>query len=94
VHVILLDNGRSALRDQGLGGLLKCIDCGSCYSECAALAAKCKWSEVVLTPKGMALGLVQGRLAPLSSALAMSDFVCPVGLDAKGVVDMLTQVKC
>jgi len=42
----------------------------------------------------MALGLVQGRLAPLSSALAMSDFVCPVGLDAKGVVDMLTQVKC
>jgi L-lactate utilization protein LutB len=94
VHVILLDNGRSALRDQGLGDLLKCIDCGSCYSECAALAANCKWSEVVLTPKGIALGLVQGRLAPLSSALAMSDFVCPVGLDAKGVVDRLTQVKC
>ena len=56
--------------------------------------AKCKWSEVVLTPKAIALGLVQGRLASLSSAVAMSDFVCPVGLDAKGVVDMLTQVKC
>jgi L-lactate utilization protein LutB len=94
VHVILLDNGRSALRDQGLGTLLKCIDCGACYGECAALAAKCKWSEVVLTPKAIALGLVQGRLAPPSSALAMSDFVCPVGLDAKGTVEMLTQVKC
>jgi L-lactate utilization protein LutB len=28
VHVILLDNGRRALRDRGAGSLLKCIDCG------------------------------------------------------------------
>lgn len=92
VHVILLDNGRSAIRDRGAASLLKCIDCGSCYESCAELARSQGWTEVTLTAKGLALGLAQGRLARPQAKVKMSEFLCPVGLSAEEVARGLGQV--
>lgn len=92
VHVILLDNGRNALRAAGAGALLKCIRCGSCYESCMELATRQQWKDVTMTPKGFALGLVQGRLSPLKSKTPMTEFSCPVGLSAEEVPEALAKI--
>jgi L-lactate utilization protein LutB len=93
VHVILLDNGRLAIRNQGAGRLLKCMNCGSCYESCSELANRQQWRDVTLTPKGLALGLAQGRLTPAKQAIQMTDFSCPVGLGAAEVSDDLGRIS-
>lgn len=92
VHVVLLDNGRTAMRDQGAGALLKCINCGACYEACASLANQQGWNSVVHSPKEFALGLVQGKLA-LSGQPKMAEFPCPVGLAANTVIDGLRKIE-
>jgi L-lactate utilization protein LutB len=101
VHVILLDNGRTAIRERGAGSLLKCLDCGSCYESCAELAQRQGWKDgalseglkdITLTAKGLALGLVQGRLPRPQSKLMMREFLCPVGLSAEEVTEGLGKV--
>ena len=92
VHVILLDNGRKALREGGASALLKCINCGSCYESCVELATRQQWTDVTMTPKGFALGLVQGRLSPLKSKAPMREFCCPVGLSAEDVPERLIRI--
>ncbi len=92
VHVILLDNGRAAIREQGAGSLLKCINCGSCYESCAGLADRQSWKDVTLTPKAMALGVAQGRLTPGKQKMQMDEFSCPVGLSAAEVSETLRKV--
>jgi L-lactate utilization protein LutB len=89
VHVILLNNGRLAIRDQGAGALLKCINCGSCYESCVRLARTVKWKDVMFSPKAMALGLVQGLLPKIKAKTAMAEFLCPVGLSSDEVVKKL-----
>ena len=93
VHIVLLDNGRTAIREQGAGALLKCIDCGACFESCAALADRQGWQNIVLTPKGIALGIVQGRIAPLTDNAHMAEFICPVGLSAKTVSNKLAELE-
>lgn len=93
VHIILLDNGRLALRDQGAGAALKCINCGSCYESCATLAQQQDWRNVVLSPKGLALGIVQGRISPVKGKETMPDFTCPVGLSPAIVLRTLGEVR-
>jgi len=34
VHLILVDNGRRAMLEQGFGDLLRCINCGACINYC------------------------------------------------------------
>jgi L-lactate utilization protein LutB len=92
VHVILLDNGRQAMRERGAGSLLKCIDCGSCYESCAELARSQGWKDVTLTAKGLALGVAQERLSRPQTKVKMSAFLCPVGLCAEEVARGLGQV--
>jgi len=91
VHVILLDNGRKALLDEGGGALLKCINCGSCYESCRELATEQQWTGTTMTPKGFALGLMQGRLCPAKLKSSMREFCCPVGLSAESVPDKLSK---
>jgi len=93
VHVILLDNGRLEIRNQGAGALLKCINCGSCYDSCAELAQSQQWKDVTLTPKTLALALAQRRLAPAKQKLEISEFTCPVGLSAAEVGDALVRIQ-
>lgn len=92
VHVILLDNGRLAIRNQGAAALLKCINCGSCYESCSELAQQQQWNDVTLTPKGLALGLAQGRLTPAKQKLQVGEFSCPVGLSAAEVSEKLAGI--
>ena len=93
VHVILLDNGRTAVIEQGGGCLMKCIDCGACYEACTALANRQEWQDIVLTPKQIALGIVQGKIAPPAAGSTMADFLCPVGLSASLVVNSLARLS-
>jgi len=92
VHVILLDNGRRAIRDGGASSLLKCIDCGSCYESCAKLAGKQGWKDVTLTPKCLALAIAQAKLTKPQAKVAIDEFLCPVGLSAEEVARGLEQV--
>lgn len=93
VYVILLDNGRLALREQGAGALLKCINCGACYESCAALAQRQGWKNTILSAKGIALGIIQGKLSPLPPDVQMDEFTCPVGLSGKEVTQKLNQIQ-
>ena len=93
VHVILLDNGRAAIRNQGAGSLLKCINCGSCYESCSELARREQWRGVTLTPKGLALALAQERLTPAKQKVEISEFSCPVGLSAAEVSERLANIQ-
>nr|WP_315381100.1 lactate utilization protein B [uncultured Sphingomonas sp.] len=34
MHIVLVDNGRSAMRDEGLAEMLRCIRCGACMNHC------------------------------------------------------------
>lgn len=92
VHVILLDNGRTALRDQDAGALLKCIDCGACYEACREVAAAQKWEGVVMTPKALALGLIRGQLAPAEGRVACAPFPCPAGITAEEAAEILVRI--
>lgn len=93
VHVLMLDNGRLSIREQGAGALLKCINCGCCFENCAELASKQKWEDTMLSPKGLALGIVQGKLSPLQEMKDMSEFLCPVGLSPEDVIANLGTIK-
>lgn len=92
VHIVLLDNGRTAIREQGAVSLLKCINCGSCCESCAALASQQGWADVVFSPKEIALGIVQGKVAALIGQPSMADFLCPVGLSAMTVINGLRKI--
>jgi len=37
-HVVLLDNGRTAMLDDGFGDMLRCIRCGACLNHCPVYA--------------------------------------------------------
>lgn len=85
VHLILLDNGRRKLIEKGCGNLLKCLDCGACYSSLKALAEWNKWPDTLLTAKQVGLGAVNGKLTAENGLDALTDFVCPVGITADDV---------
>jgi len=93
VHVILLDNGRQRLVEQGFGELLKCIDCGACYESMAALAAKNGWIGIPFTPKGIALGVVQGVLPKPTAEQSTAEFDCPVEITSTRLGPILTQIE-
>lgn len=85
-HVVLLDNGRSALLGGPIGEVLRCIRCGACQSLCPVYGAvgghAYGWVYggpigAVLTPA--LIGLVESRHLPEASTFcgACAD-VCPV----------------
>lgn len=93
VHVILIDNGRQNLREQGCGEVLKCIDCGACFESIYKLAQENNWSEVAITPKGIALGIIQGKLTKPTYLKALEPFECPVGIEAQNLSQVLAKIK-
>ncbi|MBN1221746.1 MAG: lactate utilization protein [Candidatus Aminicenantes bacterium] len=93
VHVVLLDNGRTSLVEQGFGELLECIDCGACYESIAPAAEANGWKGVSLTPKGIALGMVQGILSNPETEPAILSFSCPVNIDGPRLGKILPQIR-
>lgn len=85
VHLILLDNGRRALMQKGCGNLLKCIDCGACYSSLHTLAEQNSWNNVILTAKYVGLQAVNGNLQAEAGLDELPAFDCPVGITADDV---------
>lgn len=80
VHVILLDNGRKKLIQNGCGNLLKCIDCGGCYRSLQVLAEANGWPQTLLTVKHAALMHLRGERNASKGWEQVPDFVCPVGI--------------
>jgi len=93
VHIVLLDNGRLSLVEQGFGEILNCIDCGACVESMALIAEKCGWAGVSLTPKGIALGIVQGKLTKPKEEMTIPAFICPVDIDAMRLKKILPQIR-
>lgn len=83
VHVILLDNGRKSMLEQGYGEILKCVDCGSCLGLCRELALENKWTGLSLTMKGICLALIQGRIQRPRIFHISGNFSCPAGIMAE-----------
>jgi L-lactate dehydrogenase complex protein LldF len=86
VHVVLLDNGRSRLRETEYRSVLNCIRCGACQNVCPVYrqvgGTAYGWVYggpigAVLTPlfRGMQEA---GELGHASSLCAACDDVCPV----------------
>lgn len=82
VHLILLDNGRTALQEKGCGNLLKCIDCGACYSSLHELAEQNGWKNTMLTAKFVGLQGINGKLKAEKGLDNLAEFDCPVGITA------------
>lgn len=93
VHVILLDNGRQRLIEQGCGELLKCIDCGACFVSIYKLAEDNSWAGVSFTAKGIALGIMQGKLLKLENLEEIEPFDCPVGIKEKSLGQILKKIE-
>jgi L-lactate dehydrogenase complex protein LldF len=88
VHVVILDNGRSRVRDTPYRSILRCIRCGACQNVCPV------YRQVGGTAYGWVYGGPIGAvLTPLlhpqdgldelgqaSSLCAACDDVCPVGI--------------
>lgn len=81
VHVILLDNGRSTLLDQGKGNVLKCIECGRCTAGLQQLTDG-QAAPAPLTCKSLALANLQTPIAITEDAWSALTFDCPVGITA------------
>lgn len=93
VHVILLDNGRQNLVEQELGEILACIDCGACFESVSILARQKGWTGISLTPKGIALGIIQGELPRPTEIQSPLEFDCPVGIESKRLGLILTRIE-
>jgi len=81
VHVVLLDNGRRFLLQQGFGDMLQCIDCGACQDMCRRMALENGWAGLFsLTMKGICLALVQKRIGPPEKT-GSDEVACPAGIE-------------
>lgn len=79
VHVILLDNGRSALLAQGKGQVLKCVECGKCSAALETLLQG-QTAPQPLTCKSLALAQLQNPFQLSEAAWENCSFDCPVGI--------------
>lgn len=83
VHVILVDNGRSALAAGPFRSLLRCIRCGACLNVCPVYrqAGGHSYGGVYSGPIGAALDAAKGgSLAQASSLCGACEEVCPVAI--------------
>jgi L-lactate dehydrogenase complex protein LldF len=88
-HVVLVDNGRMAMRGSPLGEILACIRCGACLNACPVYQeiGGHAYGNVYPGPIGsvVAPGLwgttAFGHLATASTLCAACRDACPVGID-------------
>ncbi|MDD3518728.1 MAG: lactate utilization protein B, partial [Chromatiales bacterium] len=87
-HVVLVDNGRTAMLEDGFGDMLRCIRCGACLNHCPVYGAvgghAYGWvypgpMGSVLTPRMM--GLERAAELPGASTLCgRCEAVCPMSI--------------
>ena len=96
-HIILLDNGRSRLRNSPLKESLYCIRCGSCLNACPVFRelGGHAYNAVYSGPIGSVIsaGLFGSEYAPLAQASSLCGAckdACPVDID---LPKLLTRVR-
>ncbi len=86
MHLVLIDNGRSAIRESGYASALRCIRCGACQNVCPVYrqVGGSAYGWVYGGPIGAVLTPLfrgqkeAGELSHASSLCAACDDVCPV----------------
>jgi L-lactate dehydrogenase complex protein LldF len=87
-HVVLLDNGRSAMLGTEFQDMLRCIKCSACLNHCPVYNAigGHAYGTVYMGPMGAVLSPALMGLAPVKDLPAASTFcgrcaeVCPMGI--------------
>jgi L-lactate dehydrogenase complex protein LldF len=92
-HLIVLDNGRSALRDSPLAESLYCIRCGACLNACPVFRelGGHAYGSIYPGPIGSVISsaLVDPKFAYLSQASSLCSAckeACPVDIDLPGML--------
>ena len=99
MHIVLLDNGRSKLPQQGFGDMLRCIRCGSCLNHCPVYGniGGHAYGWVYPGPMGSVLSpLLNGEathaaLPNASTFCGRCEEVCPMGIPLPGLLRRLRQ---
>ncbi len=88
VHLIILDNGRTALLNNGYQDLFLCIDCRACARQCPIGKHLMVERGLVYSPKNYILSFLQGKVPPLDECLhcGRCEVECPVGIDVPTLV--------
>ncbi len=100
-HVVLVDNGRSAMLGTGFQDMLRCIRCSACLNHCPVYAAvgghAYGWvysgpMGAVLTPRILGLE-VAGNLADASTLCGRCEAVCPVRIPLPAMLRRLREQR-
>ncbi|HVN24205.1 MAG TPA: 4Fe-4S dicluster domain-containing protein [Syntrophorhabdales bacterium] len=88
VHLIILDNGRTALLNNGYEELFLCIDCRACARQCPIAKHLMVERQLVYSPKNYVLSFLQGKVSPLDECLhcGRCEVECPVAIDVPTLV--------
>ena len=95
-HLILLDNGRTALRNSPLAESLYCIRCGACLNACPVFRELSghAYGSIYPGPIGSVIscGLIDPELASLAQASSLCGAcreVCPIDIDLPGLLSRI-----
>lgn len=88
IHVIIFDNGRSSLFNNGFRDLFLCIDCRACARQCPVGMHLLLEKEMVYSPKNYLLGFLQGTLPTTEGCLhcGRCHVECPVEIDIPALI--------
>ncbi len=83
IHVMIFDNGRSKLLEDGYQDLFLCIDCRACARQCPIGLHVLLERGMVYSPKNYLLGFLQGWLPSVDVCLhcGRCQVECPVDID-------------
>ncbi len=95
-HLILLDNGRNALRNSPLAESLYCIRCGACLNACPVFRELSghAYGSIYPGPIGSVIscGLIDPELATLAQASSLCGAcreACPIDIDLPGLLSRI-----
>jgi L-lactate utilization protein LutB len=83
LHLLILDNGRSELLNNGYEDLFLCIDCRACARQCPIGKHLLVSRGMSYSPKNYLLGFLQGWLPSIEACLhcGRCEVECPVDID-------------
>jgi len=88
IHLIILDNGRTKLLNDGYSELFLCIDCRACARQCPIGEHLLVERGMIYSPKNYVLAFLQGVVPPLDECLhcGRCEVECPVSIDVPTLI--------